>query len=1029
MTLLDDGRILIVAGDDLGSAEIFDPATDSFALIPASLSQPRAFHSAALMKSGSVLIAGGMAPDGNYIKDGEVFDIETMGFRVTGNVMKGERKRPAIQVLPDGKVQVIGGDDNHSMEMFNPEGEYFTAYARLGSSSDAIMQSLKSRTRNAFIRAGNGQDVQAQSGNTLPFAELLDRDDYSLTEIPQSGGAVVAGGRNSSGSVLKTAVIMTSSSATVTTDKTDYLPGETVIITGTGWLAGETVALLLDRDNDAPDQFLYATVDQNGEFTNRELVIQDSDLYVIFLLTATGQTSGYTAQTTFTDALCSGMTTVSVSNIGGTTTQGATRVPIYTFSISKTGGDVTFDKVKATYTGTNINDITTAYLYTESNGTTGFQSGAGGDTLRSTVTPGSNTNWDFDPTNFTHTSGTTVQFYFVVDVRATATINNVIDFRVASEGDIKYSTCDWPPVSQVNTWNPSGSTQILASCVTPTAFSVTGGGAYCDGGPGVAVGLSGSQTGVNYQLKNGTTNVGSAVAGTGAAISFGNQTTAGTYTVEATNATTTCSRTMTGSAVVTVNPLPTAFNVTGTGSFCEGGTGVAVGLSGSETGVSYQLKRDGGNVGSAVAGTGGAISFGNQIVAGSYTVVAINASTLCMRNMTGGAVLTVLNTPSIGLSSSAQNVQYSDAISPVTITANDADSAGSSLSIMSEWKKDSGSFTSSPALPSGLALALMSTNPNSRIWTLSGNATVAAGVYTIRFMVSDGTCSSIAQVVITVTKEDATIAYTGDIFVLTASPNISTALVQLSALVTQQNDGAPGDITLARVQFELFKAGNYGSTPDQVVANVPVNSAGIAVTSVNLAVDVWTVKVKIEPSNTYFKSNYDSACLTVELGSNERRVTGGGWVYYASNQKGNFGFTVSTAKNGSLRGNSVFVFHGLDGYDYIVKNNSWNGGGLSFSGNPTAFATFSGRCNVQKVDPDTGAIVTSWGNYRFIVNIKDGDLYNPRQHDSYAITILDGSGNIWRQVGSNTSQLQLGGGNVLVKSRYAESREVRKPPL
>src|SRR5690606_15370840 len=107
----------------------------------------------------------------------------------------------------------------------------------------------------------------------------------------------------------------------------------------------------------------------------------------------------------------------------------------------------------------------------------------------------------------------------------------------------------------------------------PTAFNVTGGGAYCSGGAGVAVGLSGSQTGVNYQLQLNGGNTGAPVAGTGAAISFGNQTAAGTYTVVATNTTTTCTATMTGNVVITINPLPTSFALTGGGAYCAGGIG------------------------------------------------------------------------------------------------------------------------------------------------------------------------------------------------------------------------------------------------------------------------------------------------------------------------------------------------------------------------------------------------------------------------------------------------------------------------
>jgi len=93
----------------------------------------------------------------------------------------------------------------------------------------------------------------------------------------------------------------------------------------------------------------------------------------------------------------------------------------------------------------------------------------------------------------------------------------------------------------------------------PHVFSVNGGGSYCPGNPGVPVGLSGSETGVSYQLiLNGSTNVGSPVNGTGSAISFGNQTAAGMYTVSAKNIASGVTSGMSGSATVIVNPAVTA---------------------------------------------------------------------------------------------------------------------------------------------------------------------------------------------------------------------------------------------------------------------------------------------------------------------------------------------------------------------------------------------------------------------------------------------------------------------------------------
>jgi hypothetical protein len=187
--------------------------------------------------------------------------------------------------------------------------------------------------------------------------------------------------------------------------------------------------------------------------------------------------------------------------------------------------------------------------------------------------------------------------------------------------------------------NMTGSAPVSVNPL-PTDYTVTGGGSYCSGGTGVAVGLSNSQSGVNYQLYRSTSAVGSPVAGTGSAISFGLQTVAGTYTVKATSASTGCFATMTGSATVTISAAPTVCSMTGGGSYCSGGTGVAVGLSASISGVTYQLYRSGSPVGSSLSGTSAGLSFGLQTVAGTYTAVATNGAG-CTSNMSGTATVVV----------------------------------------------------------------------------------------------------------------------------------------------------------------------------------------------------------------------------------------------------------------------------------------------------------------------------------------------------------------------------------------------------
>ncbi len=263
-----------------------------------------------------------------------------------------------------------------------------------------------------------------------------------------------------------------------------------------------------------------------------------------------------------------------------------------------------------------------------------------------------------------------------------------------------------------NIWRPN----VVS---VPTAFNVTG-GTNCGN---TTVGVSSSETGVSYQLVLNGTNTGSPVAGTNSAITFGPQTTTGTYTVVGTNSagsttmtgsavvnavpaavtvsggTTQCGGSVVltasggaggtiyyqgttsggtnitnttnpqtvsssgtyffnsrssagcfgpqGSAVVNINPLPTStFTVSGGGSYCSGSGGLAIGLSGSQNTVNYQLKNGSTNVGSPVGGTGSNITFGAQTVAGTYTVVATTANN-CTATMTGSKTIAVNSIPTI----------------------------------------------------------------------------------------------------------------------------------------------------------------------------------------------------------------------------------------------------------------------------------------------------------------------------------------------------------------------------------------------
>src|SRR5690554_5780290 len=167
-------------------------------------------------------------------------------------------------------------------------------------------------------------------------------------------------------------------------------------------------------------------------------------------------------------------------------------------------------------------------------------------------------------------------------------------------------------------------------------FNITGEGTVCEGDGGVEVGLSGSEADVTYSLldRDLGTIVGSPINTAelvgytdGDALSFGIIEEAGNYIVEAISNDGSCSLEMNGVFELRFNPLPEAFRLTGSGTFCDDIAGATIGLDGSEENVLYTLIWDNAGVprtrGTAI-GSGEALFFEGVSDEGNYTVYARN---------------------------------------------------------------------------------------------------------------------------------------------------------------------------------------------------------------------------------------------------------------------------------------------------------------------------------------------------------------------------------------------------------------------
>src|SRR5437870_920960 len=94
-------------------------------------------------------------------------------------------------------------------------------------------------------------------------------------------------------------------SATLTTDQEDYQPYTYVYITGTGFAPGEIVNMIVVQLSPNPASYepWDVVADANGNFETSWYIFSEELIGATMQVTGTGQTSGFTASATFTDAV------------------------------------------------------------------------------------------------------------------------------------------------------------------------------------------------------------------------------------------------------------------------------------------------------------------------------------------------------------------------------------------------------------------------------------------------------------------------------------------------------------------------------------------------------------------------------------------------------------------------------------------------------------------------------------------------------------------------------------------------------
>ncbi len=168
-----------------------------------------------------------------------------------------------------------------------------------------------------------------------------------------------------------------------------------------------------------------------------------------------------------------------------------------------------------------------------------------------------------------------------------------VTFSMAVTGSI--SVVETSPGGCTTVHNPK--TIVIHSL--PSLYNLEAPAAHCEGDQGVNVMLSGSQTGVVYQLYKNGQPIEAAIPGTGTALTWPGMT-AGTYSVIATKVTGSCTALMNGAPEIKVNSLPVITGSPTDKTICEyGATSFTVTAEGSD--LKYQWYVNSGNGFSPVA--------------------------------------------------------------------------------------------------------------------------------------------------------------------------------------------------------------------------------------------------------------------------------------------------------------------------------------------------------------------------------------------------------------------------------------------
>ncbi|TGN19256.1 Kelch repeat-containing protein [Leptospira idonii] len=217
VTLLQNGKVFIAGGgavvigiadDPTASTEIYDPSTDSFTPGP-SLQRPKMDHTATLLSSGKVLIAGGIENERSGSLDAvgtaEIYDPVSNSITSISSLNYLRKSHRAAR-LQDGNLYMFGGTSRlglgalyaYETEIFNEATSDFSVVSKYKLNYPRSNFVLRTFSSDGIVAIGSStSEVFDPKENSFQISSDLSTPRNSYTSVQLSDGkSILFGGEN-----------------------------------------------------------------------------------------------------------------------------------------------------------------------------------------------------------------------------------------------------------------------------------------------------------------------------------------------------------------------------------------------------------------------------------------------------------------------------------------------------------------------------------------------------------------------------------------------------------------------------------------------------------------------------------------------------------------------------------------------------------------------------------------------------------------------------------------------------------------